>query len=100
MSMSVTAPPAELLSRLAELMTRDEQRLRRRLDGLRKMRHADARAAALAGITAEVEAAEGRLAARRATVPALRYPDELPVSQRRDELLPVLRDHQVVIVAG
>ncbi|HYN96106.1 MAG TPA: ATP-dependent RNA helicase HrpA, partial [Pilimelia sp.] len=41
-----------------------------------------------------------RLAQRRARVPALRYPDELPVSQRRDDILAVVRDHQVVIVAG
>ena len=31
-------------------------------------------------------------------VPA--YPPELPITARRDELLEVLRDHQVVIVAG
>ena len=30
----------------------------------------------------------------------IRYPAELPISARRDELVEVLRDHQVVIVAG
>ena len=38
--------------------------------------------------------------ARRASVPALRYPAELPVSQRKDEIAAAIRDHQVVIVAG
>ena len=38
--------------------------------------------------------------ARRALVPAIRYPDELPVSQRRDDIAEAIRDHQVVIVAG
>ncbi|QNN52428.1 ATP-dependent RNA helicase HrpA [Nocardioides mesophilus] len=38
--------------------------------------------------------------ARRAQVPAIRYPEELPVSQRRDDLAAAIRDHQVVIVAG
>src|SRR5213080_446348 len=28
------------------------------------------------------------------------YPEELPVSQRRDEIAAAIRDHQVVIVAG
>ncbi len=37
---------------------------------------------------------------RRALVPAVRYPDELPVSQRRDDIAAAIRDHQVVIVAG
>ena len=40
------------------------------------------------------------LEARRASVPALRYPAELPVSQRKDEIAAAIRDHQVVIVAG
>ncbi len=33
-------------------------------------------------------------------VPEVRYPEELPVSQRRDEIAEAIRDHQVVIVAG
>ena len=33
-------------------------------------------------------------------VPQIRYPPELPVSARRDDLLAAIRDNQVVIVAG
>jgi ATP-dependent helicase HrpA len=33
-------------------------------------------------------------------VPTVRYPDELPVSQRRDDIAAAIRDHQVVVVAG
>src|SRR3954463_6169335 len=40
------------------------------------------------------------VARRRALVPPLRYPDELPVSRRRDDIAAAIRDHQVVIVAG
>src|SRR5215469_7059334 len=36
----------------------------------------------------------------RLPVPALSYPPELPVSQRKDEIAAAIRDHQVVIVAG
>ncbi|MGH3728610.1 MAG: DEAD/DEAH box helicase, partial [Micromonosporaceae bacterium] len=32
--------------------------------------------------------------------PPITYPSELPVAQRRDDLLAAIRDHQVVIVAG
>src|SRR5271169_6655482 len=39
-------------------------------------------------------------AARRAAMPPISYPAELPVSQRRDEILAAIRDHQVVIIAG
>ena len=37
---------------------------------------------------------------RRALVPPVSYPEELPVSQRRDDIAAAIRDHQVVIVAG
>jgi len=36
----------------------------------------------------------------RLPLPAVSYPPELPVSQRRDEIAAAIRDHQVVIVAG
>jgi ATP-dependent helicase HrpA len=42
---------------------------------------------------------EAQVAARRAAVPDVTYPD-LPVSAARDELLAAMRDHQVVVVAG
>ena len=45
-------------------------------------------------------AREARYAARRASVPQLRYPPELPVTDRHDDLLEAIRSHQVVIVAG
>ena len=39
--------------------------------------------------------------ARRATlVPAIGYPEELPVSARREDIAAAIRDHQVVVVAG
>ncbi|GLH97486.1 ATP-dependent RNA helicase HrpA [Phytohabitans aurantiacus] len=37
---------------------------------------------------------------RRASVPKITYPEALPVSQKKDEILAAIRDHQVVIVAG
>jgi ATP-dependent helicase HrpA len=37
---------------------------------------------------------------RRALVPPLTYPEELPVSARRDDIAVAIRDHQVVVVAG
>ncbi len=43
--------------------------------------------------------AEAR-AARRAAMPPIKYPPELPVSQRKDEIAEAIRDHQVVIIAG
>jgi ATP-dependent helicase HrpA len=90
----------ELAARLTELSLRDAQRLGRRLEGARKIRKPEARAAVLAEIEAEVGKGEERVGARRARVPAVSYPEQLPVSQKKDDIAAAIRDHQVVIVAG
>ncbi|HEY2332448.1 MAG TPA: ATP-dependent RNA helicase HrpA [Acidimicrobiales bacterium] len=41
-----------------------------------------------------------RLERRQALVPRVRYPAELPITERVPEVLETLRDHQVVVVAG
>ena len=46
------------------------------------------------------EAHAAARAARRAAMPPIKYPPELPVSQRRDQIAEAIRDHQVVIIAG
>jgi ATP-dependent helicase HrpA len=84
---------AELRARLPELTLRDEFRLRRRLDGVRG-------SGVPAGLADEVEKAAARAAKRRAAIPAVSYPDELPITARRDDILAAVRDHQVVVVAG
>ncbi|MEV5547976.1 ATP-dependent RNA helicase HrpA [Streptomyces sp. NPDC052309] len=100
--MSTHPAPAlgTLAPRLTELSLRDAHRLGRRLEGARKIRKPEARAAVLAEIEAEVAKAEQRLDARRARVPAVTYPEQLPVSQKKDAIAEAIRDHQVVIVAG
>ncbi|KUO19797.1 ATP-dependent RNA helicase HrpA [Streptomyces dysideae] len=89
-----------LAPRLTELSLRDAHRLGRRLEGARKIRSAEARAAVLAEIEAEVGKAEVRMGERRARVPSVTYPEQLPVSQKKDVIAEAIRDHQVVIVAG
>lgn len=86
--------------RLNELSLRDAHRLGRRLEGARKIRKPEARAAVLAEIEAEVAKGEERIATRRTRLPAVTYPEQLPVSQKKDEIAAAIRDHQVVIVAG
>src|SRR5437588_9040158 len=84
---------ADLRDRLGSLTLRDEHRLRRRL---RHARDPDA----LERLAAEVEAAEARVARRRAAMPAISYPDELPVSARREDLLEASAANQVVVEEG
>ncbi|GAA3156770.1 ATP-dependent RNA helicase HrpA [Blastococcus jejuensis] len=96
----MTALHEDLRSRLSQLTLQDEHRLRRRLDGLRKTRDPQARERQRERIAADVAAAEQRMARRAAAVPVVTYPEDLPVSARRDDIAAALRDHQVVVVAG
>ncbi|WP_406360850.1 ATP-dependent RNA helicase HrpA [Streptomyces sp. NBC_00715] len=100
--MSTHPAPAlgDLAPRLAQLTLRDAHRLGRRLEGARKIRKPEARSAVFAEIEAEVTKGEARMAERRAHVPAITYPEQLPVSQKKDVIADAIRDHQVVIVAG
>jgi ATP-dependent helicase HrpA len=91
---------AELRRRMSDLLPRDERRLQRRLEGTRRIRDELARSAVLTEIAAEVAQAERRRDARLAAVPPITYPDELPVSRRRDDIMAAIRDHQVVVIAG
>ncbi|WP_181696964.1 ATP-dependent RNA helicase HrpA [Nocardia sp. GTS18] len=81
-----------LRTRLAEVSLRDEYRLRRKLDR--------ARPDDLPALDAEIATAETRVANRRAAVPSITYPEQLPVSARREDIAAAIAANQVVIVAG
>lgn len=91
---------ADLQSQLGQLSLRDAHRLGRRLEGARRIRQPEAQQTALDEIAVQATKAAGRLALRAGRLPALSYPEQLPVSQKKDEILEAIRDHQVVIVAG
>ncbi|MDJ0463519.1 ATP-dependent RNA helicase HrpA [Streptomyces sp. H27-C3] len=91
---------ADLQPVLGGLPLRDAHRLGRRLDGARRIRNPEAQQAALDEIAAEAGKSAARLAQRAARMPKITYPEELPVSQRKDDIAAAIRDHQVVIVAG
>lgn len=48
----------------------------------------------------EIDQAAGKVLLREAARPEITYPDNLPVSQKKQDILEAIRDHQVVIVAG
>lgn len=85
---------AELRTRLDGLTTRDAARLGRRLKNLR-----GAEPDKLRQLAEQLARAEALVAARRAAVPTIAYPD-LPVSERRQEIADAVRANQVVVVAG
>ncbi|GHB59193.1 ATP-dependent helicase [Streptomyces xanthochromogenes] len=91
---------ADLQTLLDGASLRDAHRLGRRLEGARRIRKPEARQAVLDEIAAEAQKSAERVARRSARMPEVSYPEQLPVSQKKDEILEAIRDHQVVIVAG
>ncbi|KXP05699.1 ATP-dependent RNA helicase HrpA [Tsukamurella tyrosinosolvens] len=74
------------------LTLRDEARLRGRL---KRAKPSD-----LPKLAREIETARGRYAERKAAVPAIVYPENLPVSARREEIAKAIAENQVIILAG
>ncbi|MEM6050043.1 ATP-dependent RNA helicase HrpA [Erwinia sp. P7711] len=99
MSITPPSPLATLFPRLDAVMLRDRQRLLKRLHGAKKARPAALQAIA-DELAAEITLAEQRVAQRRAATPVIRYPENLPVSQKKQDIANAIRDNQVVIVAG
>src|ERR1700730_17632589 len=97
---TLTPSLATLRARLPGLMLHDQRQLGRRAERAAALRDTGAREHALGQVLAELEAASARVEARRSAVPAISYPPELPVSQLKDKIAEVIRDHQVVIIAG
>ncbi|MBP1011119.1 ATP-dependent RNA helicase HrpA [Serratia fonticola] len=91
---------AALSSQLGDLMLRDQQRLQRRLQGARKVKSPEAQQAVAAEIAGDIEQAMLKVRSRAASCPKITYPESLPVSQKKQDILAAIRDHQVVIVAG
>lgn len=89
-----------LQQQLDSLMLRDRQRFARRLHGVKKVKNPDAQQAIYQEMAKEIEQAAGKVVLREAARPEISYPENLPVSQKKQDILDAIRDHQVVIVAG
>jgi ATP-dependent helicase HrpA len=86
----------ELAKPLDETLLVERRALARALDKLGA--HPDD--AALAAWCARVEAARARYAARAASVPPVRVDESLPIAARSDEIVRLIRAHQVIVLAG
>lgn len=97
---SNTSPLAPFWARLDNMTLRDRQRLQRRLHGAKKVKSPTAQQNIAEELEKEFALAEQRLLQRQAATPTIRFPENLPVSQKQQEIAEAIRDHQVVIVAG
>ena len=54
----------------------------------------------LAGLAADIEASAARRRARVAAKPAIRLDESLPITARAEDIVALIRKHQVVVIAG
>jgi ATP-dependent helicase HrpA len=96
--------PAALLRRLErslnDCLRKDQHRLRRSLDRIRNELKAGKETGDLTKLSDRIAQSAAARQARAAGVPALNYPPDLPVAERKDEILQAILKHQVVIVCG
>ncbi|HZK32801.1 MAG TPA: ATP-dependent RNA helicase HrpA, partial [Corynebacterium sp.] len=83
----------DLYAALKGVTLADEHRFRRRL---RKARAPQA----LRAIGADIDAAAQRVTRIAEAIPPITYPEQLPVSARREDIAAAIDQHQVVIIAG
>jgi ATP-dependent helicase HrpA len=88
---------AAIESRLDDCMLADAPRLRKRLGRLKRARD---RAAELTRLEEQLNTSIARARARANHAFRLSYPEELPVSERRDDIRQAIAKNPVVIVAG
>lgn len=106
--MSATAQPNQALkeldhhrARLETCLLRDAYDQARRIARLKqRVRAGKPVDRALRDIDARLSSSQAALEARRQLPVTLRYPESLPVAEKREDILAALREHQIVVVAG
>lgn len=96
----MTLSSATLYQEIEQLSLREQQRLRKRLRGVAKINNEESKQAVLSAIKNDITTAQQMIIRRRANCPEITYPENLPVSQKKEAIYNAIRDNQVVIIAG
>ncbi|MEX6231874.1 ATP-dependent RNA helicase HrpA [Providencia hangzhouensis] len=89
-----------LTADIGQTSLRDQWLLKKRVQGIAKIQNEKSRSAVLDAIKIDIEKAKQKVGIKRLNAPKIVYPDNLPVSQKKDVILDAIKNHQVVIIAG
>ncbi|KAF7773980.1 ATP-dependent helicase HrpA [Pseudoalteromonas citrea] len=89
-----------LFSELKSCLKKDQFILKKRLHGTKKITDEIKQAKAVQSIAQAISRSQALRVTRTEQLPAVTYPEQLPVSQKKDEIKAAIAAHQVVIVAG
>ncbi|MDD1791570.1 ATP-dependent RNA helicase HrpA [Enterovibrio sp. ZSDZ42] len=81
-------------------MLRDKFRLSKRIKGAQRIKQNDARQAVFDQIALDIAKSMQVRIQRQTNTPKITYPEQLPVSQKKDDIAEAIANNQVVIVAG
>lgn len=85
---------------LQQCLIKDRFRLNKRIIGASKIVKEQARTAVFDEIALDIARSMMVVSQREAQKMTIEYPEQLPVSQKRDDIARAIEQHQVVIVAG
>ncbi|MFM2481215.1 ATP-dependent RNA helicase HrpA [Celerinatantimonas sp. YJH-8] len=88
-----------LKEQLSQVLCKDRYRFQQSLSKIQRSPQSQ-QTSALERLAAQIQRSMDEVARRRALVPEIDYPLELPVVSSKDELSEAIANHQVVIVAG
>lgn len=89
-----------LFSQLEHCLLRDQFRLRRRLQNSNKQTDKNIQHKQLAKISQDIARSMQIRQNRAQSVPKITYPEQLPVSEKKEAIKAAIAAHQVVIIAG
>lgn len=88
-------------SEISLCLCADQPQLQRKLEQLaRRLQRKQAADRLQAELSALIERSQGVLSQRRAAVPVISFPQQLPIADRRADIAKAISEHQVVVVAG
>ena len=85
---------------IAESLLLDRHRFRTKLARLLADRNKLRFAELIAVLKAQIDSSCEKTRQRRAALPLVSFPEELPISQKRQEIADAIKKHQVVVIAG
>lgn len=90
----------QLFGELKTCLRKDQFIFKKRLHGIKKITDETKQAAVIEKITADIARSQQLREVRLAQLPKVTYPDQLPVSQKKDDIKEAIANNQVVIIAG
>ncbi|NVK24173.1 MAG: Flp pilus assembly complex ATPase component TadA, partial [Gammaproteobacteria bacterium] len=85
---------------LSQVLKQDHFQLLSRLRGAKKIADPDKQAKVIEKIQSDIDKSVELRAKKLQNVPDIHYPEQLPVSQKHQEIKQAISEHQVVIIAG